>query len=81
MNLLEQEYEPVLFRRHAFLTHLIQLIYTTLRFVSEEELEWWLEDCIALKQEFPHIIAGQVLLFVLFVYLNLPSARVRPSRT
>jgi adenosine deaminase CECR1 len=26
--------------------------------VSPEELEWYLEDCLALKQEFPHLIAG-----------------------
>ncbi|KIJ35772.1 hypothetical protein M422DRAFT_34557 [Sphaerobolus stellatus SS14] len=35
-----------------------RIIYTAARFVSKEELEWYLEDCIALKQKFPHIIAG-----------------------
>ncbi|KAF8637377.1 hypothetical protein AX17_002876 [Amanita inopinata Kibby_2008] len=35
-----------------------KIIYATLRFVSVEELEWYTEDCIALKKEFPHLIAG-----------------------
>ncbi|KDQ60895.1 hypothetical protein JAAARDRAFT_67324 [Jaapia argillacea MUCL 33604] len=35
-----------------------RIIYTTIRFMTPEELEWYLEDCIALKQEFPHLIAG-----------------------
>ncbi|KIJ35773.1 hypothetical protein M422DRAFT_180404 [Sphaerobolus stellatus SS14] len=35
-----------------------RIIYTTLRFISKEELEWYLDDCIALKQKFPHLIAG-----------------------
>ncbi|KZS88375.1 adenosine deaminase-related growth [Sistotremastrum niveocremeum HHB9708] len=35
-----------------------RLIYTTLRFISNEELREALDDCIALKQEFPHLIAG-----------------------
>ncbi|KII89146.1 hypothetical protein PLICRDRAFT_175374 [Plicaturopsis crispa FD-325 SS-3] len=35
-----------------------RIIYTTIRFITPEELEWYTEDCIALKQEFPHLIAG-----------------------
>jgi len=35
-----------------------KIIYVTLRFITPEELEWYLEDCIALKKEFPHLIAG-----------------------
>ena len=35
-----------------------QVIYCTLRFYTAEELEWYTEDCIALKKEFPHLIAG-----------------------
>lgn len=35
-----------------------RIIYTTIRVVTPEELEWYLEDCLALKQEFPHLIAG-----------------------
>ncbi|SRR6266576_1892324 len=35
-----------------------QVIYSTLRFCTAEELEWYTEDCIALKKEFPHLIAG-----------------------
>ena len=36
----------------------MQIIYTTIRYITPEELEWYLEDCIALKQEFPHLICG-----------------------
>jgi len=35
-----------------------QIIYTTLRFIDEEELEWALADCLDLKKKYPHIIAG-----------------------
>ncbi|EJF66293.1 Metallo-dependent hydrolase [Dichomitus squalens] len=35
-----------------------KIIYSTLRVCTPEELEWYLEDCIALKQEFPHLICG-----------------------
>ncbi|TFK42361.1 hypothetical protein BDQ12DRAFT_676083 [Crucibulum laeve] len=35
-----------------------RIIYSTIRFITPEELEWYLEDCIALKKEFPHLIAG-----------------------
>ena len=35
-----------------------RIIYSTLRAMSAEELDWYLEDCIRLKQEFPHLIAG-----------------------
>ncbi|KAJ7444882.1 hypothetical protein FB451DRAFT_1293716 [Mycena latifolia] len=35
-----------------------RIIYSTLRFIEAEELEWFCEDCITLKQEFPHLIAG-----------------------
>jgi len=35
-----------------------KIIYSTVRFVSNEELEWYLEDCIQLKLEFPHLITG-----------------------
>ncbi|KAF7338110.1 Brix domain-containing protein [Mycena venus] len=35
-----------------------RIIYSTLRFISVEELDWFCEDCIALKKEFPHLIAG-----------------------
>lgn len=30
-----------------------------MRFVTCEELEWFTEDCLALKKEFPHLIAGE----------------------
>jgi hypothetical protein len=36
----------------------LQIIYSTIRVITPEELEWYLEDCIALKKEFPHLIAG-----------------------
>ncbi|KAJ7510093.1 hypothetical protein B0H11DRAFT_2152419 [Mycena galericulata] len=35
-----------------------RIIYSTLRFISVEELDWYCEDCITLKQEFPHLITG-----------------------
>ncbi|KAI9458273.1 hypothetical protein F5148DRAFT_330562 [Russula earlei] len=35
-----------------------KIIYTTIRILPPEEIEWYLEDCIALKQEFPDLIAG-----------------------
>ncbi|KAG2020049.1 adenosine deaminase [Coprinopsis cinerea AmutBmut pab1-1] len=38
--------------------HGARVIYTSLRFLSPEEVEWYLEDCLALKKEFPHLIAG-----------------------
>ena len=36
-----------------------RLIYSTLRSLTCEELEWYLNDCIELKKEFPHLIAGE----------------------
>ncbi|CCM05080.1 uncharacterized protein FIBRA_07287 [Fibroporia radiculosa] len=35
-----------------------KIIYTTIRSITCEELNWYLEDCLALKKEFPHLIAG-----------------------
>ncbi|KAI0332618.1 Metallo-dependent hydrolase [Cubamyces sp. BRFM 1775] len=35
-----------------------KIIYSTMRDATCEELEWYLEDCLALKQEFPHLLAG-----------------------
>ncbi|KAI0636439.1 Metallo-dependent hydrolase [Trametes polyzona] len=35
-----------------------KVIYSVLRTLTSEEIEWYLEDCIALKQEFPHLICG-----------------------
>ncbi|KAJ6497069.1 hypothetical protein C8R47DRAFT_1184390 [Mycena vitilis] len=35
-----------------------RIIYSTLRFINVEELKPFCDDCIALKQEFPHLIAG-----------------------
>ncbi|KAH9848878.1 Metallo-dependent hydrolase [Lenzites betulinus] len=35
-----------------------KIIYSTVRDVTCEELEWYLEDCLTLKQEFPHLVAG-----------------------
>ncbi len=36
-----------------------QIIYATLRFIPCEELDWFVDECIELKQEFPHLIAGK----------------------
>ncbi|SPO23303.1 related to adenosine deaminase [Ustilago trichophora] len=35
-----------------------KIIYTTVRFVDNEKLRWYLEDCIALKKKFPEWIVG-----------------------
>ncbi|KAI0707925.1 Metallo-dependent hydrolase [Earliella scabrosa] len=35
-----------------------KIIYSSKRNATCEEIEWYLEDCIALKQEFPHLICG-----------------------
>ena len=35
-----------------------KIIYSTLRHMEPDELEWYLEDCLALAQEFPHLVAG-----------------------
>ncbi|KAF8598474.1 adenosine deaminase-like growth [Ceratobasidium sp. AG-I] len=35
-----------------------KIIYTALRFLTNEQLAWFLEDCMTLKKEFPHIVAG-----------------------
>ena len=29
-----------------------------MRELSREELEWYLADCLAMKEEFPHLVAG-----------------------
>lgn len=39
-------------------TNITKIIYSTIRFLSNEDLQWYFADCIALKQEFPHLIAG-----------------------
>ncbi|KAF9009242.1 hypothetical protein BDZ89DRAFT_534008 [Hymenopellis radicata] len=35
-----------------------KIIYTTLRFIEADDLDWYLKDCIALKKVFPHLIVG-----------------------
>ncbi|KAF9051221.1 Metallo-dependent hydrolase [Hymenopellis radicata] len=35
-----------------------KIIYTTLRFIEADDLDWYLKDCIALKKELPHLIVG-----------------------
>ncbi|EKM55051.1 uncharacterized protein PHACADRAFT_255384 [Phanerochaete carnosa HHB-10118-sp] len=35
-----------------------KIIYSTIRNETPEDLEWYLEDCLALKQAFPHLLAG-----------------------
>lgn len=35
-----------------------KIIYTTVRFIDNEQLRWYLEDCIALKLKFPEWIVG-----------------------
>lgn len=50
----------------------MQIIYSTVRFVSPEELDWYLDDCIALKQEFPHLIDNKIWFRNYQVGLMLP---------
>jgi adenosine deaminase CECR1 len=35
-----------------------KIIYTTIRFIDNDRLRWYLEDCIALKKKFPEWIVG-----------------------
>ncbi|KAI0332609.1 Metallo-dependent hydrolase [Cubamyces sp. BRFM 1775] len=35
-----------------------KVIYTVLRILPPEGLDWYLKDCIAMKKKFPHLIAG-----------------------
>ncbi len=35
-----------------------KIIYTTVRFVDNEKLRWYLEDCLTLKKKFPEWIVG-----------------------
>ena len=47
-----------------------KVIYSTRRVVTCEQLEEQLEDCLALKQEFPHLICGRLLRFVVWERLS-----------
>ena len=51
--------------------HGFKIIYSAMRFITCEELEWFLNNCIELKQEFPDMIAG-----VIFMRLNLPHTKL-----
>ncbi|KAG8740307.1 hypothetical protein FRC12_016039 [Ceratobasidium sp. 428] len=35
-----------------------KIIYTALRFLTNEQMTWYYEDCMNLKKEFPHIVVG-----------------------
>ena len=35
-----------------------KIIYTTVRFIDNDKLRWYLEDCISLKKKFPEWIVG-----------------------
>jgi hypothetical protein len=35
-----------------------QVIYTIVRIITPEDLEWYLEDCLSLKQKYPDVLAG-----------------------
>ncbi|KIY73210.1 Metallo-dependent hydrolase [Cylindrobasidium torrendii FP15055 ss-10] len=53
-----------------------KIIYSSLRFIKPDELVWYLEDCIEMKKEFPHLIVGfdmvgdENVLFPLKFYLK-----------
>ena len=40
-----------------------KMIYSTKRDMTCEVLEWFMEDCLMLKLEFPHLICGKLLHF------------------
>lgn len=48
-----------------------QIIYCTIKIVTPEELEWYTEDCLALKMEFPDLIAGSYHIFVIALSRSL----------
>ena len=48
----------------ANLTSTSQIIYSTVRVITPKELEWYTEECISLKSEFPHLICGTYMLFL-----------------
>jgi adenosine deaminase CECR1 len=50
-----------------------QIIYSTIRSVSPEELQWYLDDCLQLKLEFPHLICGTLLRLRELPYSNAGS--------
>ncbi|KAF8598475.1 adenosine deaminase-related growth [Ceratobasidium sp. AG-I] len=35
-----------------------RIIYVTLRFIDNEQLAWYMDECMALKEEFPDLLAG-----------------------
>ncbi|KAG8709555.1 hypothetical protein FRC09_000613 [Ceratobasidium sp. 395] len=35
-----------------------KIIYTALRFLTNEQMTWYYQDCMNLKKEFPHVVAG-----------------------
>ena len=63
---------------------LLKIIYCTIKVITPEELELDTEDCLALKMEFPHLIAGSYDIFVSALSMN-PNGillnRVRPGRS
>ena len=42
-------------------SHLMGMFYRTLRIIDNKEMEWYMEDCLLLKKEFPHLIAGKLV--------------------
>ncbi|KAG8985373.1 hypothetical protein FRB94_003803 [Tulasnella sp. JGI-2019a] len=46
-----------------------KVIYTTLRVISNDELDWYLNDCLTLKKEFPHLVAGNYAVRI-FIHLT-----------
>lgn len=48
-----------------------QLIYTIVRIINNEELQWYLSDCLSLKTKFPDILAGAFSFGVFFRLITL----------
>ena len=38
-----------------------RIVYSTIRCITPEELEWYVTDCIQLKLAYPHLIAGECM--------------------
>lgn len=44
--------------RLGYMFHDAKIIYATVRFITPERLQWYLDDCLMLKKKFPHRVVG-----------------------
>lgn len=59
--------------------HGLKIIYSVMRFISCDTLEWHFDDCIKLKQEFPHVIAGNTSSSLQIIGISLTRAILKAS--